>query len=130
MSTMEGIFGVVGAGQMGAGIAQVAAHAGFQVLLVDATPELAARGRERIAAALKKLVERGKLLADQRDASLARLQSAGGLDALAGAALVVEAVSEDEALKRTLFQQLDAVTAPECILASNTSSISITRLAA
>jgi 3-hydroxybutyryl-CoA dehydrogenase len=130
MVSESGSFGVVGAGQMGSGIAQVAALAGLDVLLVDATAELATRGRDRIGQSLGKLVDKGKLSAADREAALSHLHAHGSLKALAGASFVVEAVTEDESLKRSLFQKLDEVTARGCILASNTSSISITRLGA
>ncbi len=121
---------VVGAGQMGGGIAQVAAHAGLSVVVADASPELAQRALDRIGGALGKLVEKGKIDAPARAATLSRLRAARSLDDCAGADLAIEAVIEDEALKRGLLQKLDAVLRPEAILASNTSSISITALAA
>jgi 3-hydroxybutyryl-CoA dehydrogenase len=130
MSNLGGTFGVIGAGQMGGGIAQVAAQRGHEVVLVDASLELAQRGQGRIAQALGRLVEKGKLGAAERDATLARIRPASDTGAFDRAAIVVEAVSEDEALKRRIFERLDQETPPGCILASNTSSISITRLAA
>ncbi len=121
---------VVGAGQMGSGIAQVAAQAGMQVVLADATPELARRSVEKLAATLGKLVEKGKLGAPERDAALSRIRAASGLEDCARADLAVEAVVEDVAVKRELFRRLDELLPRESILASNTSSISITSLAA
>ena len=121
---------VVGAGQMGAGIAQVAAQAGIEVVLVDAAPELAKKGAERIAAALSKLVEKGKMSAGDRTALLARIRPAESLEDCARAQLLVEAILENEEAKKDLFRKADAILAPEAILASNTSSISITKLAA
>ncbi|BDG07625.1 3-hydroxyacyl-CoA dehydrogenase family protein [Anaeromyxobacter paludicola] len=121
---------VIGAGQMGGGIAQVAAQAGLSVVLADATPELAARGLSRIAAGLGKLVEKGKLPASGREAVLARIEAAPGLEACAGADLAIEAIVEKEDAKRELFQRLEPHLGPRAILASNTSSISITALAA
>ena len=121
---------VVGAGQMGSGIAQAAAQAGMEVVLADATPELARRGRERIAAALDRLVEKGKLATAERSAALARIRPAGSLEDCAPAPLVVEAIVEEEGAKKELFRRLDGLLAPSAILASNTSSISITALAA
>ena len=123
-------FGVVGAGQMGSGIAQVAAAAGLQVILVDAALELAQRGKARIAAALGKLVEKGKMSAEARDALLGRIQCAGGPDDLSPCDFVVEAATETLDLKVALLRKCDAVIAPGKWLASNTSSISLTRLAA
>ena len=121
---------VVGAGQMGSGIAQVAAQAGMQVVLADATPELARRSVEKLAATLGKLVEKGKLGAPERTAALSRIRAAAGLEDCARADLAVEAVVEDVAVKRELFRRLDELLPRDAILASNTSSISITSLAA
>jgi 3-hydroxybutyryl-CoA dehydrogenase len=121
---------VVGAGQMGAGIAQVAAQAGVDVVLSDATPELARQGHERIASALAKLVDKGKMSAGDRTALLARVKPAERLEDCGRAQLLVEAIVENEAVKKDLFRRADAILPPESILASNTSSISITALAA
>jgi 3-hydroxybutyryl-CoA dehydrogenase len=121
---------VVGAGQMGSGIAQVAAQAGVQVVVADATPELAKRGVDKLGQALAKLVEKGKLGAAARDELLGRIKPVGTLEECGGADLAIEAVVENEGAKRQIFQKLDALLRPEAILASNTSSISITALAA
>ncbi len=121
---------VVGAGQMGAGIAQVAAQAGIEVMLADATPELARRGHEKIAGALGKLVEKGKVSAGDRAALLARIRPVERLEDCARAQLLIEAVVESEAAKREIFGRADGILPPESLLASNTSSISITKLAA
>jgi 3-hydroxybutyryl-CoA dehydrogenase len=121
---------VVGAGQMGAGIAQVAAQAGVEVVLADATAELARKGVDRVAGALAKLVEKGKMTAGDRTALLARIKPAEKLEDCARAQLLVEAIVETEGPKKELFRKADALLAPEAILASNTSSISITALAA
>jgi 3-hydroxybutyryl-CoA dehydrogenase len=121
---------VVGAGQMGSGIAQVAAQAGIDVVLVDAAPELAKKGAERIGAALAKLVEKGKMTAGDRTALLGRIHPAESLEECARVQLLVEAIVEKEEPKQELFRKADALLAPEAILASNTSSISITKLAA
>ncbi len=123
-------FGVVGAGQMGSGIAQVAAAAGLQVILVDAALALAQRGKARIAAALGKQVEKGKMAAEARDALLARIQCAGSPEDLSPCDFVVEAATETLDLKVALLRRCDAAIAPGKWLASNTSSISLTRLAA
>ena len=120
---------VVGAGQMGSGIAQVAAHAGIRVTLVDATPELAGKAVSRLGAALEKLVEKGKLAAEQRSAILGRIQAGRAIEDCAGADLAIEAVVEDEGVKKQIFEKLDRLLGAEAILASNTSSISITALA-
>ncbi|MEW6578761.1 MAG: 3-hydroxybutyryl-CoA dehydrogenase [Chloroflexota bacterium] len=122
--------GVVGAGTMGGGIAQVCAVQGYRVTLVDVVPAALERALGGVRASVEKLHSKGKLTDAERDAGLANITSAGDLTALRDADLVVEAVSEDAALKRDLFAQLDALTAPHAILASNTSSISITAIAA
>jgi 3-hydroxybutyryl-CoA dehydrogenase len=121
---------VVGAGQMGSGIAQVAAQAGIEVLLTDATLDLAKRGHDKIAASLARLVEKGKMSAGDRSALLARIKPVERIEDCGRAQLFIEAVVESEAQKREIFQRADAVLAPEALLASNTSSISITKLAA
>lgn len=122
--------GVVGGGQMGQGIAQVAAQAGLDVVLVDVTAELAAAAIGKLGKTLDKLVEKGKLAAEQRDATVARLRAGGSHGDLADRDFVIEAAPEKESLKLELMTSLGKVTRPECILASNTSSISITKLAA
>jgi 3-hydroxybutyryl-CoA dehydrogenase len=121
---------VIGAGQMGSGIAQVAAQAGVEVVVADAAPELAKRSVEKLGATLGKLVEKGKITAADREKLLGRIRPVASLDECAGADLAVEAVVENQAVKTQIFQKLDAVLRPEAILASNTSSISITALAA
>jgi len=121
---------VVGAGQMGAGIAQVAAQAGLEVTLLDVGQGVAEAAKGKIAAQLEKAVQKGKLTAADREATLARLKPAATVQEAAGAQFAVEAIVENEAIKRSLFQQLDAVLPKEAILATNTSSIPITRLAA
>ncbi|MGZ5430426.1 MAG: 3-hydroxybutyryl-CoA dehydrogenase [Thermoanaerobaculia bacterium] len=126
----QGTIGVVGAGQMGAGIAHVAALAGKRVVLVDVTPDLAGKGLRGIEKNLSRQVEKGKVAALDRDAALARIVATADLSRLAEAGLVVEAIVENEAVKRDLFARLDALVPPLTILATNTSSISITRLAA
>jgi 3-hydroxybutyryl-CoA dehydrogenase len=121
---------VVGAGQMGAGIAQVALTSGLKVTLVDALPAALEKGKGRIEGGLAKLVEKGKLDEGRRKEALARLSTAGAISDARGAQLGIEAVTENEELKKRLFKELDQVIAPGGIIASNTSSISITRLAA
>jgi 3-hydroxybutyryl-CoA dehydrogenase len=122
--------GVVGAGQMGAGIAHVAALAGRKVVLLDVSPDVVKKGLKTIEKNLGRQVEKGKVTAEARDAALARVTAATEVSAFADADLVVEAVVENEAVKKDLFGRLDAVVKSSGILASNTSSISITRLAA
>jgi 3-hydroxybutyryl-CoA dehydrogenase len=121
--------GVVGAGTMGHGIAQVAAQSGYDVLLVDVVPAALERGRAGIGKGYERMVSKGKLSAEDRDAALGRLQTSGSLDALAAADLVVEAVVEKLEVKRSVLSDLDRICQPQAILASNTSSISITKLA-
>jgi 3-hydroxybutyryl-CoA dehydrogenase len=124
------VVGVVGAGTMGNGIAQAFAQAGFTVCLIDVAQPMLDRARASIDRSLTKFVERGKLAAAERDASLARISTATTIDALANADYVVEAIVENVEAKRVLFTSLDALTEPHAILASNTSSISITVLGA
>jgi 3-hydroxybutyryl-CoA dehydrogenase len=121
---------VIGAGTMGNGIAQVFTQAGFDVSLVDAAAPALGRARATIEKSLAKSVEKGSLSADDRDAALARLNTGTDLDLLTTADYVVEAIVEDAAAKRDLFVSLDTITKPDVILASNTSSISITTLGA
>jgi 3-hydroxybutyryl-CoA dehydrogenase len=122
--------GVIGAGTMGNGIAQVFAQSGFTVRLHDAAPAAIDRARATIDKSLAKFVEKGKIAAADRDAALGRLSSAPAIDALADVDYVVEAVIENLDVKRQLFGKLDALTRPGVILASNTSSIPITALGA
>ena len=126
----QGTIGVVGAGQMGAGIAHVAALAGKKVVLVDMTLDLVGKGLRGIEKNLSRQVEKGKVAAADRDAALQRIVATADLSPLAETGLVVEAIVENEAVKRDLFARLDALVPPLTILATNTSSISITRLAA
>jgi 3-hydroxybutyryl-CoA dehydrogenase len=122
--------GVVGAGTMGSGIAQVFAQAGFEVRLWDAVPAAVDHARTTIEKSLGKFVEKGKLAAADRDATLGRLKAFTSMDALGGADYIVEAIAEDIRAKSEVFKRLDAITKPEVILSSNTSSISITVLGA
>ena len=122
--------GIVGSGIMGAGIAEVAARAGCDVLVREVTPELAAAGRDRVAASLGRAVAKGKLAAEDRDAALERVRVTTALADLADRDLVIEAVVEDEAVKTALYAELSGIVGPDCLLASNTSSIPISRLAA
>ena len=124
------MIGVVGAGTRGHGIAQVAAANGYEVTIVDAAPAALERGYAQIGKGYERLVGKGKLSAEDRDAALGRLKTDGSLDALAGADLVVEAVVERLEVKSSVLADLDRICQGNAILASNTSSISITRLAA
>jgi len=123
-------FGVVGAGTMGNGIAQVAATSGFRTVMVDVASEALARGMAAVEKSLGRLESKGKLSAEDRSAALGRLSTSSELDALAGCELVVEAVVERFEVKRQVLAELDGILAPGALLASNTSSISITKLAA
>ncbi len=122
--------GVIGAGTMGNGIAQVFAQAGFAVRLVDVAQPMLDRARTTIEKSLGKFVERGKLAAAERDAALGRLSTTTSIELLSDADYVVEAIVENAEAKRELFAALDAIVHPHVILASNTSSISITALGA
>jgi len=122
--------GVVGAGTMGSGIAQVFAQSGFAVRLVDVAQPMLMRARDSIARSLAKFVDKGTIPATARDATLARLTTATTLDALADADYIVEAIVEDPDAKRSLFTELDWIARPEVVLASNTSSIPIATLGA
>jgi len=122
--------GVVGAGTMGNGIAQVFAQAGFEVRLCDAWPEAIDRAKTTIEKSLGKFVEKGRMTAADRDAALGRLTTASELEDLADIDYAVEAIAENLAAKLDVFKGLDAVTRPDVILTSNTSSISITTLGA
>lgn len=121
--------GVIGAGQMGAGIAQVSAQAGYRVLLSDMDVERAEKGKAGIAKQLARAVEKEKITADARDAALANIECVGGTDAFAQCDLVIEAATEREEIKRSIFTNVGKVLSDTAILASNTSSIPITRLA-
>lgn len=122
--------GIVGSGQMGSGIAEVAARAGSQVMVLEANDDLVERARQRLTGSLDRAVERGKLSADDRGSVWERLSFCTAVEELADRQLVIEAVTEDERVKTEIFRELDRVTPHETILASNTSSIPITRLAA
>jgi 3-hydroxybutyryl-CoA dehydrogenase len=121
---------VVGAGQMGAGIAQVAAQSGLSVVLLDVNPELVQKGLAGIRAQLDRAVSKGKLKSEDAQATLARLQGASAAQEASRADFAVEAVTENEAVKKKVFQDLSRALRPDAILATNTSSIPITRIAA
>ncbi len=123
--------GVVGAGQMGSGIAQVMAHhASLKVVVQDVNPQGLSKAAATVEKSLSKFVEKSQITHEQKAHILARIQYETELEALKDADLVVEAIVENEAVKKDVFQTLDALLKPAAILASNTSSISITRLAA
>ena len=122
--------GVVGAGTMGNGIAQVAARAGLQVILRDIKDEFLQRGMAAVDKSLQRDVDKERLTEEDKRAIVGRIRTVTEMGALSEADLVVEAVTEDLNVKRDVFRQLDELTKPEAILASNTSSISITKLGA
>ncbi len=128
--TSADVVGVIGAGTMGAGIAQVAANAGHPVMLYDAADGAVARGINATRQGLDKLVARGKKTAEDVDTLVNRIQPVTSLNALSGARLIVEAVVEDLPIKQKIFQQLEAICPTDTVFATNTSSISITAIAA
>ena len=121
--------GVVGLGTMGAGIAQVSVQSGFETVGREVSEELAERGRETIDRYLTRGVDKGRLTADERDAALGRLTLTTELSDLGDCDLVVEAVLEELELKREVFAELDRVTRPEAVLATNTSALSVSEIA-
>jgi 3-hydroxybutyryl-CoA dehydrogenase len=123
-------FGVVGAGQMGSGIAQVAAQSGLKVILNDIQEQFVERGMAGISAILARAVEKGRMPTEEKDALLANIEASTDLKDMAAADFVVEAAVEDEALKFEIFRNLDQICADQVILATNTSSIPIGRIAA
>jgi 3-hydroxybutyryl-CoA dehydrogenase len=121
---------VIGAGQMGNGIAHVFAQSGFPVTMIDVSADALARGRDTIAKNLDRQVKKGAISPSVKDETLARVKTESSLDAAGGAALVVEAATENRDLKFRIFAELDRLASPNAILATNTSSISITEIAA
>lgn len=121
--------GVVGLGTMGAGIAQVSVQSGFETVGREVTPELGERGRATIERYLSRGVEKGRMSEGDRDAALGRLTLTTELSDLADCDLVIEAVLEELDLKREVFAELDQVTRPEAVLATNTSALSVTEIA-
>jgi 3-hydroxybutyryl-CoA dehydrogenase len=121
---------VIGAGLMGSGIAQVSAQAGYDVVLRDVTDEALARGKDAIAASYGKFTAKGKMTQADADAALARITTTTDLEAAADAEIVVEAVFEKIEVKQEIFAALDKITGPDAVLASNTSAIPITKIAA
>lgn len=121
--------GVIGAGAMGSGIAQVAAMHGAEVLLYDSYPSSIIKARDAISASLNKLVEKQKITDAEAKASFSRIFFIDQLESVSECEWIIEAIVEDETMKRELYHQLSPMISPDCILASNTSSLSITRLA-
>ena len=130
MTGKIGTVGIIGAGQMGGGIAHVAAQAGYKVKLYDISAERIENGIATINGNMARQVSSGKMDEGARKAALANISAAPALEDLAGVDLVIEAATEDETIKRKIFAQLCPILNPEALLATNTSSISITRLAA
>src|SRR5262245_55842159 len=116
--------GVLGAGLMGAGIAQVAATSGYEVTLVDISDELIEKGLSGIEKSLARLAEKGAISAGQKDGGMSRLHGATKLEEVASADIVIEAIVENLQVKRDTYARLDALCKPETIFASNTSSLS------
>jgi 3-hydroxybutyryl-CoA dehydrogenase len=124
------IIGVVGAGTMGNGIAQVAARAGFKIVMRDVTDEFLKRGLQSIDKSLQRDVDKERLSSEEKLATIERITPVTDLEALRSASIVIEAATEDLKVKTEVFAALDRITSPDTILASNTSSISITKIAA
>jgi 3-hydroxybutyryl-CoA dehydrogenase len=124
------VAGVAGAGTMGRGIAQVLAQCGARTLLYDAQPGAARKAKDAIGQALGKLVEKGRVSAAQVDAILGKLELADSLQGFAPCHVVIEAIVEDLTAKQQLFRALESIVGEDCILASNTSSLSVTAMAA
>ncbi len=122
--------GVVGAGTMGNGIAQVCATAGLSVIMVDISAEAVQRGLATVAGSLDRLVKKEKISAADKDATLARIRGTADYADLAAVDLVIEAATENEALKLRILTQIDGIVPPSTLIATNTSSLSVTRLAA
>ena len=122
--------GIIGAGTMGNGIAQACAVSGIQVVMVDISEAAVAKGMATVAGSLERLLKKEKISTQDRDAALARIKASTSYDDLRAAQLVIEAATENYDLKVKILKQIDAIVAPEVIIASNTSSISITKLAA
>jgi len=126
---MSRVVGIAGAGTMGSGIAQLAAESGFRVILWDVDETAVNGGLKRIAAQLDRRVERGKMTEEQRNEALSRIRTVTDLKELGGAETVIEAVVEKMDIKKDLFARLDEIVGPDVILATNTSSLSITVIA-
>jgi 3-hydroxybutyryl-CoA dehydrogenase len=127
---MSEVIGIVGSGTMGNGIAQVAARAGYDVVMRDVTAEFVERGLKMIDLNLQRDVDKERLTNEDKQSVLGRIKTTTELEAFSEAAFVIEAVTEDLKVKTEVFETLDRITPPETILASNTSSISITKLGA
>lgn len=124
------LIGIIGAGQMGAGLAQTVAASGRKVILADREQPIAEKAKAGIGKRLARLVEKEKLTADDAEAALSRIEPTADYAAMADAAFIIEAATEREEIKRAIFEAASRVLGPDAILATNTSSISITRMAA
>jgi 3-hydroxybutyryl-CoA dehydrogenase len=122
--------GVIGAGTMGNGIAQTAAASGFDVVMCDVSPDLVERGAANISKSLDRFVKKETITEEQKSEYLGRIKTTSDLNDVAGCSLIVEAASENFDVKKQIFEKLDSICPPEAILSSNTSSISITKIAA
>lgn len=127
---MNGKIGIVGAGTMGSGIAQTAASSGFQVVMCDIKEEFLSRGLDSISKSLDRFVKKETITNEQKQEILGRIGTTTNLEDLKDSFIVVEAATEDFGIKKEIFEKLDEITSAECILASNTSSISITKIGA
>jgi 3-hydroxybutyryl-CoA dehydrogenase len=127
---MSEIIGVIGAGTMGNGIAQTAGNAGFDVVMCDISQDFVDRGVANISKSLDRFVKKETMTEDQKNEVLGRIKTTTSLDDLKDCALIVEAATENFDIKRHIFEKLDAIAGPDAILSSNTSSISITKIAA
>src|SRR5687768_1497523 len=127
---MAETIGVIGAGTMGHGIAQTAANAGFDVVMSDISTDLLERGVANIGKSLDRFVKKETMTEDQKNEVLGRIKTSALLDDLKDCSLVVEAATENFNIKKQIFEKLDSVCPPDTILSSNTSSISITKIAA
>ncbi|MCX7840141.1 MAG: 3-hydroxyacyl-CoA dehydrogenase NAD-binding domain-containing protein, partial [Anaerolineae bacterium] len=121
--------GIIGCGLMGSGIAEVAARCGYNVVVREVNDDLLKKGLERVQSSMARAVDKGKLSTTDRDAALARIKGTTAWKDLEAADLVVEAAIENLELKKNIFKELDAVTRPDVILASNTSSLAVTEMA-
>jgi 3-hydroxybutyryl-CoA dehydrogenase len=130
MFSKDTVIGIAGSGAMGSGIAQVAATAGHKVIVFDTDRSALSRGSEHLRASLKKLVEKQKISGNEEAAIIARCAFVSSLDELAPCGVVIEAIIESAEVKKALFRQLEPVVQKECVIATNTSSLSITSLAA
>lgn len=127
---MSDVIGVIGAGTMGNGIAQTAANAGFSVIMCDIKPEFVERGLANVSKSLDRFVKKETMTEEQKTEVLGRIKTTTDLEELKDCSLIVEAATENFDIKKTIFEKLDSICGPDAILSSNTSSISITKIAA